>query len=664
VLSTLVQQQVQQELSKMNFVIAVLLLIWSSASQAEVRLAPIFGDHMVLQRHQSIPVWGWADPGELVRLELNQQRSDAQADSQGRWRAVFAAEQAGGPYHLSVAASNTVVVNDVLIGEVWLAGGQSNMEWSVAQSRDAEAEIAQSNWPQIRHIKISKTLAFTPKDSTGAASWKVGAPEDVGQFSAAGYYFARKLHRELGVPIGIVNATWGGTNIETWISAQTLETQSDFNMRLMPADAASFEASYNARMWEVVSRWRQGTAAESSPLTNWQSLELDDSVWPKLRAPGYWEEQGLKDLDGVIWYRRTLELSTAQAASAATLHLGMVDDCDETFVNGMPVGKTCGWDMQRRYNLPAKMLRAGRNVIAVRVTDTGGGGGFHGQADAMQLHTANGRVALAGTWRAEVESVMRKGFPAPNDLPTLAFNAMIKPIAGFPVKGVIWYQGESNVPRAHQYAQTFPMLIADWRMQWGQPTLPFYFVQLASFLPLKDNSLRGSTWAELRDAQLQTLKVPRTGMVVSTDVGDANSIHPLNKQAIGQRLALHALKNEYGKSELVASGPLYRAMRVRVRQIEINFTEIGSGLIISSDSTQLLGFTIADQSGQFRPAQAQISGNSVIVHSPKIAHPKAVRYGWFDNPQEANLFNREGLPASPFRTDNWPLLTRGIKFQY
>jgi sialate O-acetylesterase len=650
----------------MNFAAAMLffLLIWSSVSQAEVRLAPIFGDHMVLQRHQPIPVWGWADPGEMVRLELNQQRTQTQADSQGRWRAVFAAEQAGGSYQLSVAGSNTVVFNDVLIGEVWLAGGQSNMEWSVAQSRDAATETEQSNWPQIRHVKIPKTLAFTPQDRSGEASWKVSTPQNVGQFSAAGYFFARKLHQELGVPIGIVNATWGGTNIETWISAQALKTQSDFNMHAMPPDAASFEERYNARMWKVVSHWMLGNVAESSPVIQWPSLKLDDDTWPKLQAPGYWEEQGLKDLDGMVWYRRTIELTTAQAASAAALQLGMVDDCDETFVNGLSAGKTCGWDTQRHYNLSDGMLRAGRNVIAVRVTDTGGGGGFHGPAEAMQLQTTDGQISLAGSWRAQVERIVQKKSPGPNDLPTLAFNAMVKPIAGLPVKGVIWYQGESNVPRAQQYAQTFHLLISDWRMHWGQPALPFYFVQLASFLPLKNNSLRGSAWAELRDAQLQALKVPRTGMVVSTDVGDANSIHPLNKQAIGQRLALHALKNEYGKSELVASGPLYRAMRVRGRQIEISFTDIGSGLIVSSGSKQLLGFTVADGSGRFRPAPAHISGNSVIVHSPKITHPKAVRYGWFDNPQESNLFNREGLPASPFRTDNWPLLTSGARFQY
>jgi sialate O-acetylesterase len=259
---------------------------------------------------------------------------------------------------------------------------------------------------------------------------------------------------------------------------------------------------------------------------------------------------------------------------------------------------------------------------------------------------------------------MQKESPGPNDLPTLAFNAMIKPIAGFPVKGVIWYQGESNVPRAQQYAQTFPLLIVDWRMHWGQPALPFYFVQLASFLPLKNNSLRGSAWAELRDAQLQTLKVPKTGMVVSTDVGDANSIHPLNKQAIGHRLALHALQGVYGKSDVVASGPLYRSMRVRGRRVEISFSEIGAGLFAKDDANHLMGFTIADQSGRFLPAEARISGNIVIVHSQKIARPKAVRYGWLDNPQEINLFNRDGLPASPFRTDNWPLLTRGVKFQY
>ncbi len=647
-----------------NLVAVVVLLFWSLNSGAEVRLARIFGDHMVLQRHQAIPVWGWAHPGEDVRVELNQQRIHARADANGRWSVMLGAEDAGGPYSLHATGTNSVAIEDVLIGDVWLAGGQSNMEWSVAQAKDAATEIAQSSLPRIRHIKIPKAVAFQMQDDVGSASWKVSKPENSGAFSAVGYFFARALHQELGVPIGIVNATWGGTPIETWLSPRAAQTQPDFNMQSMPADATAYNTRYRARIVDMLTRWQHGLPLDGDPATHWGSIDFNDSAWPTLQTPGYWEEQGLQDLDGVVWYRRSIELTPAQAAAGAALHLGMLDDCDETYVNGASVGNTCGWDTPRRYAVPAGMLRPGKNVIAVRVTDTGGGGGFHGDANAMQLQTASDKLALAGEWRARVESVMRKDRVSPNDLPTLAFNAMIKPIAGFPVKGVIWYQGESNVPRAHQYAQTFPLLISDWREQWGQPELPFFYVQLASFLPVSKNSVNGSTWAELRDAQLQTLRVPKTGMVVAIDIGDADSIHPLNKQAVGLRLARHALKSAYGQSDMVSSGPLYRSMHIRGRHVEINFSETGTGLLAKGAGAHLQGFLIADKPGHFVPAQARIVGNTVVVHSPQVAHPKAVRYGWFDNPQDSNLFNREGLPASPFRTDAWPLLTEGVKFQY
>jgi len=647
-----------------KLVAVVVLLFWSLNSSAEVRLAHIFGDHMVLQRHQAIPVWGWAHPGEGVRVELNQQQTQARADANGRWSVMLGAEEAGGPYRLRAMGTNSVVIEDVLIGDVWLAGGQSNMEWTVAQSNDPATEIAQSSMPHIRHIKIPKTVAFQMQDDVGLAPWKVSKPENSGEFSAVGYFFARTLHQELGVPIGIVNATWGGTNIETWLSPSAAQTQPDFNMQSMPADAAAYNTRYRARIVDMLTRWQHGLPLDGDPATHWSSIDVIDRAWPTLRTPGYWEEQGLQDLDGVVWYRRSIELTSAQAAAGATLHLGMLDDCDETYVNGASVGNTCGWDTPRRYAVPAGMLRPGKNVIAVRVTDTGGGGGFHGDANAMQLQTASGKLALAGEWKARVESVMRKDQVAPNDLPTLAFNAMIKPIAGFPVKGVIWYQGESNVSRAHHYAQTFPLLISDWRKQWGQPELPFFYVQLASFLPVSKNSAEGSTWAELRDAQLQTLKVPKTGMVVAIDIGDADSIHPLNKQAVGLRLARHALKNAYGHTDMVPSGPLYRSMHIRGRHVEIKFSETGTGLLTMGASAHVQGFLIADRPGHFVPAQARIVGNTVVVHSPQIARPRAVRYGWFDNPQDSNLFNREGLPASPFRTDAWPLLTEGIKFQY
>lgn len=643
---------------------ALLLLAAGAAAQAEVRLARIFSDHAVLQRGQVIPVWGWARPGEQVQVDFNQQSSHSTTDAQGRWRALLKAEAAGGPYTLTVRGDNTVSVKDVLVGDVWFASGQSNMEWSVGQSNDAAREVAQSNWPLIRHLKVPKTLAFQAADDIGATQWQVSSPATSAGFSAVGYFFARKLQQELGVPIGIVNASWGGSNIETWLSASALARQPEFDMASMPPDVVAFKARYQNRMKARVARWQPGLALPADIATPWQQAELDDSSWPTLHAPQYWEEQGLQDLDGVLWYRRVVALTAQQAGAAATLHLGMVDDCDESYVNGQRVGATCGWDTPRHYALASGLLKPGNNVLAVRATDTGGGGGFHGEAAAMRLQTGSDSIALAGDWKARVESIMLKDQLSPNDLPTLLFNAMVSPLTDFPVRGILWYQGESNVDRARQYAQTFPLLINDWRRQWRQPRMPFYFVQLASFLPLEKNSLTGSAWAELRDAQRQALQLPATGMAVATDIGNANDIHPRNKQAVGLRLALHALKNDYGKQELVASGPLYRSLRVRGSQIEISFFDVGRGLVTADNSAELRGFTVADERRQFLPAQARIEGDKVIVSHPAISHPTAVRYGWVDNPEESNLANRDGLPASPFRSDDWPGLTDSVKYHY
>jgi sialate O-acetylesterase len=640
------------------------LALLATAAQAEVRLAHIFSEHMVLQRQQPIAVWGWADPGEAVRVEFHGKHARTRANAQGEWRVKLPAQRAGGPYSLVVQGQSRIALNDVLVGDLWLASGQSNMEWSVAQSDNAAAELVLADWPQIRHIKIPKAVAFAPQQDFAATEWKVANPANTGEFSAAGYFFARKVHQETGVPIGIINASWGGTHIETWTSKTALATQPDFDMRAMPPNGAALNAAYKARMTALVGRWQRGLALADAAPARWQGNALDDSAWPQLNAPQIWEEQGLADFDGVVWYRREIELTAPQATGAATLHLGMVDDCDETFVNGVAVGHNCQWDAQRHYGLPAGLLNPGKNVIAVRVTDNGGGGGFHGEAKAMQLQTSAESLPLAGAWRARVEGFKDKGQPDPNDLPTLLFNAMIQPLTPLPIKGVIWYQGESNVPRAQQYTQTFPLLIKDWRAQWRQPNLPFYFVQLASFLPLDKNSLQGSAWAELRDAQRQTLKLPGTGMAVATDIGNANDIHPRNKQAAGQRLALLALKNDYGKAKLIAGGPDYRSMRVRAGQIELSFADVGAGLMAGKPGEALRGFMISDESRRFVPAQARIKGNKVIASHPDMAQPVAVRFGWVDNPEQDNLFNREGLPASPFRTDDWPWLTDGVKYRF
>lgn len=645
-----------------QFLILFAGLFCAAVSHAAVRLAPIFGDHMVLQRHQPIPVWGWADAGEMVRVELQDSVVQTQADAAGNWRVVLNAQKAGGPYRLRVQGTNTVQLEDVLVGEVWLASGQSNMEWPLALSENGKEAIAQAANTQIRHIKIPKATAFSAQMQFAQAPWQASSPQTSGAFTAVGYYFARKLHQDLGVPIGIVNATWGGTHIETWLSPGAAEQLPGAQQHPLPRSQPEFVAGYQARMRDKVERWQHAPMIPPRNRIDWAQSDWDDRRWPTLQAPGIWEDQGLADLDGVVWLRRSVSLTAGQAASATQLDLGLVDDCDETYVNGQFVGKTCGWDTPRHYPLPFGVLHAGRNTIAVRVTDTGGGGGLHGEANALQIGTSTGRIALAGAWRAQVESVLTKDSAAPNDAPTLAYNAMIKPLGDFGLQGVIWYQGESNVPRAQAYATTFPMLIADWRQQWGRPNMPFYFVQLASFLPVAKNSLSTSPWAELRDAQRQTLAVPHTGMVVATDIGDADDIHPRNKRDVGLRLARHALKDVYQQSDLVASGPSFQSQRILGHSVVLTFSDIGSGLATPKADGTLHGFTVADASRRFYPATARIEGQTVVVSHPKVRRPVAVRFGWVDNPQESNLFNREGLPASPFRTDDWPLLTQGVGY--
>ena len=609
-------------------------------------------------------LWGRARPGEKIQAAFNGQAAGAVADQQGRWLVELKAEPAGGPYALTIKGDNVVTLADVVVGEVWLASGQSNMELSVADSSDAAVEVARSGFPLIRHFKVPKALAYQPAADLGEESgWKVSGPKNTGSFSAAGYFFARKIHQETGVPVGILNASWGGSNLETWLSPEAFLADPELNTDPIPPDLASFQARNRARVKAMLAKWQPGSEpAGPDAVAAWKETELDDSSWPSLQAPQYWEEQGLEGFDGIVWYRRAVYLTKEQAGSEAVLQPGRIDDCDETYLNGARLGGECSWDKIRLYAVPRNLLKPGKNIVAIRVTDTGGGGGLHGDAEILKLQLGAASVSLAGEWKARVESFPDRKLPAPNDLPSLAFNGMLRPIADFPVRGALWYQGESNVERAAQYIRTFPLLIEDIRKQWKQPGMPFYFVQLASFQPPERNTLDGSAWAELREAQRLALKLPGTGMVVATDIGDANDIHPRNKQAVGLRLALHALKDQYEK-KVAASGPLYKEMRVRGSEIEISFTETGGGLV-AANRNDLRGFAVADESRKFMPARARIDGDKVIVSNPAVAGPKAVRYGWMDNPGENDLFDLEGLPASPFRTDDWPLRTAGVKYSY
>ncbi|WP_428507706.1 sialate O-acetylesterase [Roseateles sp.] len=649
----------------------------SSAVQAEVRLHGLFGEHMVLQREAPIPVWGWAEPGETVRLQFRGQSQTAQADAEGRWRVRLKPEAAGGPHTLRVSGSRSakaLVLGDVLVGEVWLCSGQSNMEWALRDSLNGPAEAAAARDDGIRHIKVAHRAALQPQDDIASAAWQPATAAHAAEFSAVAYHFAKRLRRELGVPVGLLNVSWGGTQIEAWMSPAALKSLADIAPLLeapLPSSERDFVAQQEARMLSRVKAWQGSGPAGAAEAESWANPDLDDRTWSSLQAPGIWETQGLKNLDGKLWYRKTLQLTPAQAAAPeAVLHLAQVDDCDEAFVNGQPVGAQCGWDRPRRYLLPSGLLRAGANVIAVRVSDQGMGGGIHGTPEQLRLHLGVQEGAqvgaqdltLAGSWQARVESLLDKTEPGPNELPSLLFNGMLHPVQGFGLRGMLWYQGESNVARAAQYERLLPAFISDLRARWGQGDFPFHLVQIAAENPAALNTLTGSAWAELREAQTRALRLPRTGLVVTSDVADDGNLHPRNKQVVGERLAGLALQQSDKKKTWQAQGPVYRSMKRRGREIELRFDHAGTGL--SSTGAALQGFTIADASGRFLPAQARIVGQTVRVHHDAIQHPVAVRFGWVDNPQHNNLFNRAGLPAVPFRTDRWPRLTEQARYAF
>lgn len=642
----------------------------SPAAQAEARLHGLFGPHMVLQRDRDIPVWGWAAPGETVAVSFRQQRQTVQADAHGQWRLTLKPEAAGGPHTLTVSGDQSrapLSLADVLVGEVWLCSGQSNMEWALRDSLDGPAEAAAASDEGIRHIKVPHRAALQPQADIEPAAWRPASPAHAAEFSAVAYHFAKRLRRELGVPVGLLNVSWGGTQIEAWMSPASLQAQAGITaeqMAALPHDAATFVAQQQARLLARVQAWQGSGPAGAAEAAAWAGPAFDDRAWPRLQAPGIWETQGLLDVDGKVWYRKTLELSAAQAAAPeAVLHLAQVDDCDETFVNGQAVGGQCGWDQPRRYRLPAGLLQAGRNVIAVRVTDQGMGGGIHGSPDRLRLQWGAHSLSLAGPWQARVESLLDKTEPGPNELPALLFNGMLHPLQGFGLRGMLWYQGESNVARAAQYERLLPAFIGDLRARWGQGDFPFHLVQIAADAPVQRNTLAGSVWAELREAQTRALRLLNTGLVVTSDVADGGNLHPRNKAVVGERLAGLALQGLPGRQAMVVSGPQFRSLRVQGREAILSFDHAAGGLELRGGG-ELQGFAVADASGVFLPARARVVGQTVHVHHPAIKHPAAVRFGWVDNPEVNNLFNRAGLPAVPFRTDRWPRLTEAVRYTF
>ena len=631
-----------------------LFLCWTFGGFAQIRLPAIIRDSMVLQRDEKVNIWGWAAPNEKVTVTFNHGRYKTKADANGKWNIKLPATKAGGPYSIDLLASNKITIKEILFGDVWFCSGQSNMVHQMnIHDVTYAADIAAANYPQVRQFWIPTVTSLQgPKPDLPASHWQAAVGNEVRPFSAVAYFFARRIHEKYKVPVGIINASVGGTPIEAWTSEEGLKDFSSIENTIQKNKDTAYINRFNRRPTGPRKPADQGLMTD----VKWYDPSYTPKGWHNINIPGYWEDQGLKDLNGVVWYRKEIVIPASMEGKAAKVFLGRIVDADELYINGKQIGTTAYQYPQRRYNVPAGILKAGKNIFVIRVTNTNGKGGFVPDKP-YRIFAGNDTVDLKGYWQYRVGEVFRPfvsgdfagggGISAQNQ-PTALYNAMVAPEINYNIKGFCWYQGEANTGQPKLYESLLPALIHDWRSKWKQDSIPFLWIQLPGFMDY--NYLPSeSNWALLRESQLKSLSVPHTAMVVAIDLGEWNDIHPDNKKDVGERLAIAASKIAY-REDLVYSGPLYASSSPDGNRLVISFTNIGSGLK-TIDGEPPAEFAIAGADKKFVWAHTKIEDNKVIVWSEEVPEPKYLRYAWADNPVNPNLFNQEGLPASPFRTD-------------
>ena len=633
---------------------------------ADVRLPAVISEHLVLQRESTVPLWGWAKPGERVTVTAGWSGEvvRARADRGGEWRVLVKTGAAGGPHSLSFQGKNRIELEDVLLGEVWVCSGQSNMEWTIDKCSPVYDDLKPgADHPRLRVFDVARLLATTPQEDC-EGNWQAVTPRLLGSVSAVGFFYGRELLNQLDVPIGLISTNWGGTRAEAWTSDETLRSWRDFAERreIVRAQAAGPSDLGEDRRTAIEAWWEKLETLDPGSRDGWRETSFDDSSWRSQTVPSNWQGTDLAGFDGIVWMRREVQLPSSWVGQKLYLDLGPIDDQDTTYFNGVKVGGLQNeghWTTHRRYEVPAELVRAGENVIAVRVYDSGGAGGLHGEARGLELAAErfSRSIPLAGDWSYR-EGIARAQLPEwprsaglDQHYPSVLFNGMIAPLLPYAIRGAIWYQGESNRTWAYQYRELFPAMIEDWRAHWGCGEFPFYFVQIAPFGYGDDTGEA----AELREAQMMTLRTPNTGMAVTMDIGDPADIHPRKKLEVGQRLARWALAKTYGKRIEVWSGPLYRGMALEDEAIRLYFDHVGGGLSTGDEAPSC--FTIAGVDRIFHPGRARIEGGTIVVGSEAVPAPVAVRFAW-GAADQPNLKNVEGLPASSFRTDDWPGVTR------
>ena len=663
-------------LSEFIYSFIVILLFQLSGCQKtnppakDISLLPLFTDNMVLQQKQDIPIWGTAEPGGKVVVTFNEQQKKTTVNDDGNWKVSLLPVPAGGPHQLVISGVETQTINNVMVGEVWICSGQSNMEMPVyggwGKVDNYEEEVVNANYSNIRLFTVEKAMANTEQDSFKSDGWKECSSETVPGFSAVAYFYGRHLHNNLDIPIGLIQTAWGGTIVEAWTSAASMKRIPEFaeKVKYIESDKTTNEeklAAAKKNQAEWPDKIENLLIDKGTQNHGYQNNDFNTDDWKTMKLPRIWEELEI-NVDGVVWFSKNINVPASWQGEDLTLSLGRINDYDITWFNGKKVGRGTDVSESRNYKIPSSLVNKGQNRIVVQVLDVGNVGGIYGPAKDMKLTFKDKSISLVGNWKYKIDPIEIKAKAMPKKLdenvgpnrPTVLYNAMIKPLLPYGIKGAIWYQGESNAGRAYQYRNLFSTLIKDWRNVWGQGDFPFIFVQLANFMKVQPQPVEDS-WAELREAQTMALGLPNTGMAVTIDIGDALDIHPTNKQDVGKRLALNALGEVYEK-DIPFSGPLYKSMKVEGSKIRLQFSNTNAGLKIMG-SKKLKGFAIAGKDKKFVWATAKIEGNEVVVSSSKIKNPVAVRYAWAANPI-CNLYNGADLPASPFRTDDW----KGITF--
>ncbi len=635
--------------------IIFLLLVISSSAYCEVRLPKLISDSMVLQRDAQVIIWGWATEGETISLHFMDSQYHTTANQNGEWEVKISDLKAGGPYEMQIDASNSITIHDILIGDVWVCSGQSNMGFSLGSAQELyQDEIDHLDNPFIRQFSTFPATNFTERAKDFRfGRWQHADSVNVRRFTAVGYFFAKSLYEKYHIPIGLINSNMGGSSAEAWISEESIKSFPIYYEQLQrfkdPASMEKIKKQDDERFKKWIQFIKQTDEGLKDPQQPWFDPKTDVSDWETMHVPGYWTDSKLGLMNGVVWFRKDITIPADMTGKSGTLKLGRIFDVDSVFVNGKFVGTTGSQYAPRSYKIPDDLLKTGKNTLVIRDISQIRHGGFV-LGKQYELVVGNEKINLEGDWKYMIGTVAEplEDRLFTGKIPTGLFNGGIAPILNDRIKGVIWYQGESNTSRAFEHYDLFKLLIKDWRQNWHQGDFPFMYVQLPNFEEVNEERTK-TDWAYFRESQLKALVIPNTGMAVTIDVGEFNEIHPPRKKPVGERLALAAQKVAYCEKGIVFSGPVYKSMKVEDDKVILTFTQMGSGLV-SKDGGALKCFEICGIDNEYFPAEAKIEKDRIVVRSKHVTAPAAVRYAWANNPEGANLYNMEGLPATPFRT--------------